>query len=395
VDQGASGIGAGGKATEVTATAEGGSGMKECVVQLLMYDRDTREIFGAGSGTLTSDLGHILTAAHVVMDPYRTMALFYGRPHCTVLVAKYVADDKPPVVTWRARICSTDTALKQVVTRSSDPSKEDLKDLAVLQLNGNVTCSQPPVMKPDVQPVGFIAHEDNDIITGLHYLPCNATAAPKSGDTVRTYGYPADAGTPGSMRLVCADTIVATLADGFIKTDATNVAASGFSGGPMVNSTGEVVGVMSRDRNTRHNKGHTVNVSCFRQLSGQIHDEHGMPTDADLQYPQLQVCQPDKLHQLEQGLAAGVQGVSDQVARVDKGMRQQAGETRAALSDVERGVRTSLEANQQELREGIAQVAAVLESQRKQVLNTLYSHTVSCRYDTLYSHTLYPAGMAY
>jgi hypothetical protein len=253
------------------------------------------------------------------------MALFHGRQNCTVLVAKYVADDKPPVVTWRARICSTDNALKQLVTRSSDRTKEDLKDLAVLQLNGNVTCSQPPMI-PGVQPVGFIAHEDNDIITGLHYLPFNATAAPKSGDAVRVFGYPADAGTPGSMRLVCVDTIVTTLADGFIKTDATNVAASGFSGGPMVNLTGEVVGVMSKDRNTRDNKDQAVNVSYFRQLSGQIEEEHWMPTDADLQHPQLQVCQPDKPHQVEQGLArvealdAGVQGMSDQMIKVGKGL---------------------------------------------------------------------------
>jgi V8-like Glu-specific endopeptidase len=279
-------------------------GMKECVVQLLMYDRDTQEIFDAGSGTLISDIGHILTAAHVVMDP-RTMALFHGRQHCTVLVAKYVADDKPPVVTWRASICSTDNALKQVVARSSDPSKKDLKDLAVLRLNGNVTCSQPP-MVPGVQPVGFIAHEEDDIITGLHYLPANATTAPASGDAVRVFGYPVDAGTPGSMQLVCADTIITTLADGFIKTDTT--LAGGFSGGPMVNSTGEVVGVMSKDRNTRHNKDQAVNVSYFRQLSGQIDEEHWMPTDADLQHPQLQVCQPDKLHQVEQGLAAMMGG---------------------------------------------------------------------------------------
>ena len=154
-----------------------GSGMKECVVQLCMYDRDKREIFGAGSGTLISDLGHILTAAHVVMNPHNK-ELFHGRSNCTVLVAKYVADEKPPAVTWHAQICSTDNALKQLVTRSSDPSKKDLKDLAVLKLNGNVTCSQPP-MVPGVQPVGFIAHEDNDIITGLHYLPFNTTAAPK------------------------------------------------------------------------------------------------------------------------------------------------------------------------------------------------------------------------
>jgi V8-like Glu-specific endopeptidase len=242
-------------------------GTKECVVQLLVYDRETQEIFGAGSGTLISDLGHILTAAHVVMDP-RTMALFHGRQNCTVLVAKYVADDKPPVVTWCAQICSTDNALKQLVARSSDPSKKDLKDLAVLRVTGNVTCSQPPIV-PGVQPAGFIVHEDN-AITGLRYLPFNATAAPKSGDAVRVFGYPADAGTPGSMRLVCVDRLATTLADGFIKIDATNVAASGFSGGPMVNSMGEVVGMMSKDRNTRHNRGQTVNVSYFRQLSGHV-----------------------------------------------------------------------------------------------------------------------------
>ena len=251
VGGGASGRGTDERAAEVIATAESGSGsgMKECVVQLCMYDRDKREIFGAGSGTLISDLGHILTAAHVVMNPH-TMKLFDGRSNCTVLVAKYVADDKPPVVTWHAQICSTDNALKQLVTRSSDPSKKDLKDLAVLKLNGNATCNQPPIVT-GVQPVGFIVHEDNVITTGLHYLPCNATAAPKGGDAIRAFGYPVDDGTSGSMRLQCAETIVTGLADGFIKAAITNIAASGFSGGPMVNSTGEVVGVMSKDRKTR------------------------------------------------------------------------------------------------------------------------------------------------
>jgi V8-like Glu-specific endopeptidase len=315
--------------------------MKKCVVQLLVYDRDTREIIDAGSGTLISDLGHILTAAHIVMDP-RTLTVFHGRANCTVLVAKYVADDTPPIVTWHARICSTENALKQFATRSSDPSKEDLKDLAVLQLSGNIACSEPPKVL-GVQPVGFIAHEDNNCITGLYYLPFNATAVPKSGDTVRSLGYPADTGTPGSQRLVYAETVVTTLVDGYIKIDATNIATSGHSGSALVNSASEVVGVMSKDRNSfvhsqirtsasgaqysqaSHMSGDGVNLSCFRQLHGQIHDEHGMPTAANLQHLQLQVRQPDMLQQVEQGLAAtmGIRSVPvlPQLARHNLWMR--------------------------------------------------------------------------
>jgi hypothetical protein len=280
-------------------------------------------------------------------------------------------------------------------------------------------------MIPGVQPVGFIAHEDNDIITGLHYLPFNATAAPKSGDAVRAFGYPMDAGTPGSMRLVCAETIVTTLADGFIKTDSTNVAASGFSGGPMVNSTGEVVGVMSKDRNTRHNKGQTVNVSCFRQLSGQIHDEHQMPTDADLRHLQLQVCQPDKLHQVEQGLAAVVDKgvaklVESSLARqaalshtVAEGNREnylvqaRVAEARAAneerIAQVYReaggagavGVGASGSGSGAGAEVPADGAAAVLETQREQVgVKYCMSQTAGVTHCT-HTHTHYPAGMAY
>jgi hypothetical protein len=248
---------------------------KRCVVQLALYDRDRHEIFGSGSGAIVSDTGHILTAAHVVMD-YETKSILYGRNNCSVLVATFVADDQPTRFQYSARIVSTSSSLQKMVAIIS------LLDIAVLQIDGN-TKTNPPLFS-GIRSYGndFIVKEEAVAAAGLPYLPFSMSPTNIStGDSVQLYGYPVGPNfNTTDIRLTIAKTVVSSKTDAanaYVRIDATNVAATACSGGPLLNDRGCIVAIMSKDFVQGFLKGKGgVNLSHCRLLS-MLEPGHNMP----------------------------------------------------------------------------------------------------------------------
>ncbi len=275
---------------------------KHCVLQLLLFDRNSHSIVGVGSGAFVSSQGHILTAAHTLLDTDKKLAdgrtanpnylkLFGGLANCVVLVASYVGDDQPPKIAWKADICSAAGALK------ATDAINGFKDIAVLRIAAVAICSHPP-RNMGKQPSSFMVNVGTaTVFKDIHFLPMSTSSVPGIGEAVRAFGYPADGASPRSLpvRLVCADAAVAALSKGFIHIDSTNTIASGGSGGPLVNSAGKIAGLMSNDCNgfnpvrvrtssggvayttAEHMTGGGTNLSSFRQLAGQIQADHNMP----------------------------------------------------------------------------------------------------------------------
>jgi hypothetical protein len=262
-------------ATGAAAGAASRDAAKECVVQLALYDRDRHEIFSAGSGSIVSDTGHILTAAHVVMD-YASKSVFFGRTHCTILVAVFVADDQPTRYCYTARIVSAPALLQKMVTKTS------LLDIAVLQITGTITTSPPTFSGIGIHAPGFIAKENTVPVAGLACLAFSSLpTSARTGDAVKLYGYPVGPNcNTTDMRLTIAKTIVnsKTNADNaYVRVDATNVAATACSGGPLLNERGVIVAIMSKDFVQGFLKGQGgVNLSHCRMLS-MLEPGHGMP----------------------------------------------------------------------------------------------------------------------
>jgi hypothetical protein len=123
-------------------------------------------------------------------------------------------------------------------------------------------------------------------------LQTNTSKAPEAlevGSEVALYGYSlghAKQGGLDHLRIAAGTAAVTQFVAGFVLVDATAVAASGLSGGPLLNQSGEIVGIMSHDYNDGYLKGKhltgTTNLSWFRRLSESLEVGHGMPTEEDM-----------------------------------------------------------------------------------------------------------------
>eukprot|EP00935_MAST-01C_sp_MAST-1C-sp1_P001661 g1661.t1 len=230
---------------------------RKCLVQLGIYDRDEKKVVSWGSGSVISAHGHILTAAHVLPPKYSA-----------VLVGMFEGEGKPTRWTYSCCVCSEEQALRQ---KADD---ELLVDLAVLQCTAKIK-SVPSVNSLEID----LCLEDIDPSTlNMHYLPTN-TKEEGGSKNVRLFGYPKQ--VCGNIFLTQENATASVQGNGWVKVNATAVATSGLSGGPLLNDIGEIVAVMSLDFHDkkchqRHLKDGTADLSWFRHLS-LLQTEHCMP----------------------------------------------------------------------------------------------------------------------
>eukprot|EP00935_MAST-01C_sp_MAST-1C-sp1_P002876 g2876.t1 len=238
---------------------------RKCVVQLGIFDRNEKKVVSWGSGSVISAHGHILTAAHVVQD------FLGGKDGHAVLVGVFEDEERPTRWSYSCTIVSDEEALQ---LKAADKS---LVDLAVLQIKAKVIEANPPVFDGSLD--SLTIKERTIVPANLHMRYLRTSKAKLLGDcNVRLFGYPKQRGT---TRLTRENATAAVQGDGWVKVNATAVATSGLSGGPLLNDTGEIVAVMSIDYNDK--KGHdqalkagAANLSWFRHLS-MIQPGHLMP----------------------------------------------------------------------------------------------------------------------
>jgi tetratricopeptide (TPR) repeat protein/S1-C subfamily serine protease len=268
--------------------------IKRCVVQLGVFNRGTSTLLNIGSGSMVSCKGHILTAAHNVLDANTSFTTVVGSnstqsieqqiENCTLLVGMFSGDTEPTRWAYTARIVSTAAALTAKLSPSSYPelSTASLLDIAVLQITATVETAPP-----SFSGLGSvnITEEGSKLLEDVFYLQTNtAPGALEVGSEVALYGYPLGHAKQGGLvhlRIAAGTAAVSQLVAGFVLVNATAVAASGLSGGPLLNQSGEIVGIMSHDYNDSYLKGThltgTTNFSWFRRLS-EVLEGHGMPT---------------------------------------------------------------------------------------------------------------------
>jgi hypothetical protein len=284
------GAGAGGSVDSSSRSSRSSSRdqIKRCVVQLGVFKRDagsnTGQLLNIGSGTIISCRGHILTAAHNILNGATGFSTVLGGSWntCEVLVAVFAGDTNPARWAFTAKVVSTLDALTKKLLPSDYPelSSPSLLDVAVLQITAAVE-TKPPCYS-GIQQVQIIKQESN--FDDVFYLRTNAAPdAVEVGSNIVLYGYPLG-DESRNLRIAAEQATVSQLVAGFALANATAVAGSGFSGGPMINRNNEVVDVMSKDKNNSYMKGQHLygktNLSWFRRV--EILDGHGMPTEEHL-----------------------------------------------------------------------------------------------------------------
>lgn len=172
-------------------------------VQLLTPNDSEADHYSAGSGTIVSENGHILTNYHVIGD-VKTRQL-YNRDGLIFVAIPAAGTADPPDVQYRATLIDADPAL----------------DLALVQISALENGSALP----------------GDL--GLTPVPVADSDLMEIGDPITVLGYP---GLGGETITLTRGTVAGFLED-WIKTDAE--INYGNSGGAAVNEAGELIGVPS------------------------------------------------------------------------------------------------------------------------------------------------------
>lgn len=197
----------------VTLTSTQRQQLAEGTVQVVML-KDTPDglvIIGAGSGTLISPDGLVLTNAHVASPA--TMGDPANEPDM-LGIAVLARDDEPPIPTFFASIVAVDGFL----------------DLAVLRIDSNLDGS--PIRPNDISLPHVTVGDSDDL---------------RLGDNLYIFGFPGIGGdtitfTRGSVAGFSSQDPIGNRA--WIKTDAT--IAGGNSGGLAVADNGVIIGVPTR-----------------------------------------------------------------------------------------------------------------------------------------------------
>jgi hypothetical protein len=243
---------------------------RECIVQLGILDRNKCRVVSWATGSVISARGHILTAAHVIRD-------VLSGTDTTVLVGVFDGTGRPTRWTYSCRIASDEPALK---LKAADQS---LVDLAVLQIKAKIDKAQPPVFDGSLTSLEIV--NETEIVPSDLSMPYLSTSKAKLEDdhNVRLFGYPQQT---GNIRLTQENATASVQDAGWVKVNATKVATSGYSGGPLLNDKGKIVAVMSKDFNGKKDHDQalisgTANLSWFRHLS-LIKPEHCMPQSEEM-----------------------------------------------------------------------------------------------------------------
>ena len=295
---------------------------KRCVVQIGIYDRDTRRLVDLGSGSLLEG-GRVLTVGHLLARPDDRIpggGTRLDSARRVALVAVFDGEAAPTRWAYRAALL-TPAAL---VRKQMRPKGGELLDLAVLQLVGAVRCEPPCccgfgasfdiVSETDAPPAEADAAAAAAVATAAataagaaagvtaaakagcgggggqgdqgppscivpqrlsaalllppYALPCDITYELRTGeDSVTFLGY---AAAVGSHIFVSSSTVV-TQEWGYCQTTA--YIECGSSGGPVINKRGAIIGVISCGGVTR-GMGRAQELSKARLLRGYLSREH-------------------------------------------------------------------------------------------------------------------------
>jgi len=170
-------------------------------VQVLAPMDGTSGDFSAGSGTVLTENGYILTNFHVIGDS--TTQQIYNAKGLFLIAVSPVGSTKPPDVLYQAKLVEADYTL----------------DLALLQITANKDGRTLPKTLP------------------LTVMPIGDSGTIHIGDELTILGFP---GIGGSTVTLTRGTVAGFLAD-WLKTDAE--INYGNSGGAAINTAGELVGV--------------------------------------------------------------------------------------------------------------------------------------------------------
>jgi hypothetical protein len=198
-------------------------------VQLGIFDRNEGRVVSWGSGSVISAHGHILTAAHVLREKTNQSCASvierHRRKYTEVLVGVFEGEGCPTRWAYTCRICSEEDALE--LEAAADRSSVDL---AVLHIKTKIGEARPAIFDGSLDSLEIIQEtEINPSALSMRYL--RTSTADLEGDrNVRIFGYPKQT---GNIRLTQENATASVQESGWVKVNATKVATSGFSGGPL------------------------------------------------------------------------------------------------------------------------------------------------------------------
>ena len=238
--------------------------VKQCVVRVGVYSLTEQKLLDVGSGTIVSATGHVLTAAHVLIDaqskkpkqglpPPSTSNVLYpeGNPDVVVLIGMYEGDSSSSRWAYWANVKTPYSVLSETFPGSAPlmpfVGHALLLDLAILEICGNVSVT-PDIFMHTVTP-GVTLPDTYVLNTPLVRTPQSFTSFLEIGNatTVATgeplpcLGWP----TPNGQTTiyVADDHSLLSKENGYFKSQA--FMHSAMSGGPMLDWMKQIVAVNS------------------------------------------------------------------------------------------------------------------------------------------------------
>ena len=221
-------------------------------MRVSVLHKPTGSLMRTGTGTIVSSEGHIITAAHNIID-HSTLQLYNGKPvgECAVLVGTYMDETSNTRWSYTAEVLTSEADLRRECDVSSAFTSTTLLDIAVLKIAARVECCcdagiwAGPQQKLDWQQCKVSALDTAQQQASFEYLPvrCRDVLC-ESGDTVVfVAGFPA----AKTHHFACDERILSSVdvQGGWLQIPFSAVTHTGMSGGPMLSSAGEVLGVYS------------------------------------------------------------------------------------------------------------------------------------------------------